>query len=244
MRSAWSNLLWKEWREQRWMLGFGCLMTTAVAAVGLRSRVIPDEALLAALNTVAVALLPVLTTMGLMPAERANGTLAALLALPVPPRRVLAAKALLGALLSAGPLAAAGLVSLVLAGGREMASADVAGLFLRSVAAALSLYAWMFVLAVRLPSEARAGFVSVGVLVGWAIVYTGAAFGLLPNWLWVLCPFIFKTGGFEFTGLVPYVHPSALMARWLVAGLCQSAVAALLWVIVARRFDPSTEGRP
>ena len=40
------RLLWKEWREQRWKLGFGCLLLAAFALVGLRSRAVADEAVL------------------------------------------------------------------------------------------------------------------------------------------------------------------------------------------------------
>ncbi|MDB5295230.1 MAG: hypothetical protein JWO31_1213, partial [Phycisphaerales bacterium] len=94
-------LLWKEWHEQRWKLGFSSLLLAAFALIGLRSRVVADEAVLAVLTTLGTLLLPVLAVVGLVPPERADGTLEALLALPVRPGRVLAAKALAGAALVA-----------------------------------------------------------------------------------------------------------------------------------------------
>src|SRR5205085_1361883 len=112
-------------------------------------------------------LLPVLSSTGLVPAERGEGTLGALLALPVAPWRILGAKTLIGLALCVGPLAAAAAASLALAGGREMSGAAMLGLFARTAAATVSLFVWMLALTVRLPNEARAGLLSLGVLVFW-----------------------------------------------------------------------------
>ena len=37
------SLLWKEWHEQSWKLGFGCVVLGALALIGLHSRIIADE---------------------------------------------------------------------------------------------------------------------------------------------------------------------------------------------------------
>src|SRR5579872_3529215 len=115
-----SSLLWKEWHEQRWKLAFGCIILAAFALIGLRARIIADQMLLTWVCLMGVLLLPVLASTGLVPAERGEGTFESLLPLPISPKRILLAKTIMGMLLCAAPLAAAGIVSLLIAGGREM----------------------------------------------------------------------------------------------------------------------------
>ena len=69
-----------------------------------------------------LTLLPVLSSTGLLPAERSEGSFESLLALPVPPWRILMAKTAMGIVLCAGPMFAAAVASLLVAGGRELTS--------------------------------------------------------------------------------------------------------------------------
>lgn len=230
------HLLWKEWREQRWKLGFGCLLLAAFAVIGLRTRAVADEAVLTGVCLVGVLLLPVLAVTGLVPAERADGSLAALLSLPVPAWQVLVAKTAAGAALCAGPLAAAAAVGIAMAAGREMSAGAMIGLFARSAAAALSLFFWMFALTVRLPTEARAGLVSLGVLVGWLITvltlqYHGPA-DVTEGAFAVVSPFVFT---YRFDPNSPMRLAGAVAA--------QATIAAALWVWAATRFARSAEDR-
>ena len=229
-------LLWKEWREQRWKLGFGCLLLAAFALIGLRTRAVADEAVLTGVCLVGILLLPVLAVTGLVPAERADGSLAALLSLPVPAWQVLAAKTLAGVALCVGPLAAAAIVGVAVAGGREMSAAAITGLFARSAAAALSLFVWMFALTVRLPTEARAGLVSLGVLVGWLITvltlqYHGPR-DVTQGAFAIVSPFVFT---YRFAPDAPVRLAGAVAA--------QAIIAAALWVWAATRFARSAEDR-
>src|SRR6185437_11506303 len=77
------SLLWKEWREQSWKLVFGSLILAAFAFIGLHARIVADELLLQWVCLLAVALLPVLASTGLVPAERDDGTLETLFSLPI-----------------------------------------------------------------------------------------------------------------------------------------------------------------
>ena len=41
------KLLWKEWHEQRWKAAFGCVILMAFTAIGLKTRLVPDEVIIA-----------------------------------------------------------------------------------------------------------------------------------------------------------------------------------------------------
>ena len=233
------SLLWKEWREQRWKLGFACLMLGAFALIGLRARAVADETVVSTVCLLGVMLLPVLAVTGLVPAERADGTLAALLTLPVPAWQVLAAKTLAGVLLCAGPLAAAAVVSMATAGDREVTSGLMLRRYVSSAAVAVSLFVWMLALTVRLPTEARAGLLSLGVLVcGQIVAYAVRTArpdrgGETGSWLAAASPFVF-TGSFW--------PDSPVTVGGAVA--IQLAIAAGLWAWTAVRFARSAEDKP
>jgi hypothetical protein len=229
------GLLWKEWHEQRWKLAFGSLMLAAFALIGLRARVIADETLLRCVCGIAVLLLPMLSSTGLVPAERSDGTLESLLALPVQAWRILIAKTLMGLALCAGPIVLAAIVSFAVSGGREMSAGAMAGMFARTLLATLSLFFWMFALSVRLPTETRAALVAVGVLVSWLIVslglYGAGPRGTEPSLLWATDPFFLFFIG---TGSQSSV---------LAVAICMQAIIALaLWLWAVRQFGKPLEG--
>jgi ABC-2 family transporter protein len=235
-----SSLLWKEWHEQRWKLGFGCLILAAFALVGLRSRVVADETLLEWVSVLGIVLLPVLASTGLVPAERDEGSLEALLALPVAPSRILIAKTSIGLLLSFGPLVAAAVVSLLAAGGREMSDGAVIDLYVRTAATTVSLFVWMLAATIRMPGEARAALLSLGVLIFWVLASMG--FAVAPGFarLWALSPFFFTFGSVSDPREPRVVVPVA------VALAVQGAIAAGLWWWASgqlARNTASAEGR-
>jgi len=237
------SLLWKEWHEQSWKLAFGSLILGAFALIGLHARVVADELLLQWVCFLAVALLPVLASTGLIPAERDDGTLESLLSLPIAPWRVFAVKSAMGVVLTAGPIFVAAIVSVVFAGGREMPGAAMAGLYVRTLAAALSLFFWMYALTVRLPTETRASLIAMAVLIMWLLI----ALGLTqtaehtvwrpsveitvpsPSPLWVICPFVF---------LIPpkNIGPTLMLGAVFI----QASIAALLLFWASSRFARPT----
>lgn len=230
------HLLWKEWREQRWRLGFSCLLLLAFALVGLRARAAADELTLAVVCFGAVLLLPLQAAAGLVPADRADGSLATLLALPVRPATVWAAKTLAGAGLCLVPLAVTAAASAAYAGGRELSAAGVLGLFARAAAAALSLFAWMFAVTARSPTEARAGLLSLGVLVGWMLtLLRWSNDGPMPPGrllLTAVSPFTFMAG---------FYPNSPVQAA--TAAVAQAGVAAALWLAAYAGFARPAEGK-
>jgi ABC-type transport system involved in multi-copper enzyme maturation permease subunit len=117
-----------------------------------------------------MVLLPLLAAAGLVPAERAEGTFDALAALPISMRKIFAMKTITGVVLSAVPLLTAMAVSLAIAGGREMEAGRMAIIYLLCTLTSLSVFFWIFALTVRLPSEARAAMVGIGILMCWGMV--------------------------------------------------------------------------
>lgn len=230
------SLLWKEWHEQRWKLAFGSLILAAFAFVGLRARVVADDTMLEVVCSLAVLLLPILSSTGLVPAERDERTLDTLLTLPVNPAAILGAKVVAGVMLCTIPLLVL-VVSLALAGGRELSAAAIAALYLRTLAATLSLFFWMFALTIRLPTETRAALTTLGVLILWMI----ATLGLIesrsgrsgPSPLWAVDPLVFLLGFRD--------------GRWAVslalAAGAQSVIAVALLLWAARQLPRPQEAR-
>ncbi|HZL35288.1 MAG TPA: ABC transporter permease [Tepidisphaeraceae bacterium] len=234
------SLLWKEWHEQRWKLAFGSLILGAFAGVGLHARVIADENLLEMVCFLAVLLLSVMSSTGLVPAEREEGTMRMLLALPVRPSLVFSIKMLIGVLLCVVPLIFSALVSIAIAGGREISTASILALHARTLAATLSLYFWMLALTVRLPTEARASLIAIGVLIIWMMLTLGLLAG--EDWhrpgilsrLMALDPFVFLAG-FPHTGWVVSLALAACVQATIALALC-------LWA--AWQFPKAKEARP
>jgi ABC-type transport system involved in cytochrome c biogenesis permease component len=225
------QLLWKEWHEQSWKLGFGSVVLSALAAIGLHSRIVADETMVMCVCFLGIALLPLLSSTGLVPAERAEGTLESLLALPTEPRKILVAKTAMGALLCAGPLGVAMVVSLLMAGQREMTGGYMAMIYVRSVLASLALFIWMLALTIQLPGETRGGLVALGILIGWMIATGGLA--EVENAPWVLA--------FTPLGFVYGVHFQDSGSLVLVTAV-QAIFAAGLWVWACKRLAIETDG--
>ncbi|HEX4052948.1 MAG TPA: ABC transporter permease [Tepidisphaeraceae bacterium] len=230
------SLLWKEWHEQSWKLGFGCLVLGALALIGLHSRIIDDESMVMFVCVLGIALLPVLSSTGLVPAERSEGTLESFLALPVPSWRILAVKTAMGFLLTAGPLIFAGLVSILAAGGREMTTDAMFALYARSALAAISLFVWMLALTIRLPNETRAGLLALGLLIFWILATGGLSAPSVPPLVFGISPFAFVHGR--------WAADEQIFAAPPLAGMLieQTVIAVLLWAWASRRLA-GAEGR-
>jgi ABC-type transport system involved in multi-copper enzyme maturation permease subunit len=176
------KLIWKEWREQSWKLGFGCVVLGALAVIGLQARIVADETIMMCVCFLGLTLLPVLSSTGLIPAERAEGSLESLLSLPIAPWKILAVKTAMGVLLCAVPMLLAAGASVYMAGGREMTTAAIVDLYGRSALTALSLFIWMLALTAHLPSEARAGLVGLGILIFWMLATMGLSVGPVEDY--------------------------------------------------------------
>lgn len=251
---ALARLIWKEWREQRWRIGFGCVVLCAFALIGLRTRAVDDQSILIGTCAIGVLLLPILAAAGLVPAERDEGTLRMLLAMPVRPWKFLAAKTLLGAALCAVPLIAAAVVSIGIARGREVSILSTLAIFGGSIATALLLFAWMLAFTARSEGEGRAAALAMGLLVFWLMATNAlvhAARGK-EHQIWQEYQVSHAPSPPSFTPAEVLLVPTPFVTVFASDGIAlaigiavQFGVAAGLWFWAARAMAATdSEGRP
>ena len=151
--------------------------------------------------------------------------------MPIEPWRILAAKTLMGVVLCVGPLLVAAIVSWLVAGGREIYLSSIFDFYGRSTVAALLLFFWMMALTSRLPSEARAGLVAVGILICW-MLGTGLAPPDAPRLLLAASPLAFLRSWFSASenGLPLFVAP-----------LLQVVIVVVLWTSTLKLFGVSSD---
>lgn len=161
------SLFWKEWCEHRWKLAYGCVLLMGFVAVGLRSRIVQDEVIFVFAAVGGSILMALLVGMGLVAAERSDGSLGMLLALPVRSWKIFAVKMAMGTLVCVGPIVGCMALSLAMAAGREMSANRIIVPYLGGVAFSIVMLVWMVAFGIRQPSEARAGLVGIAVFMVW-----------------------------------------------------------------------------
>lgn len=228
------QLIWKELHEQAWKLGFASIVLMTFAAIAYRARLLSDEVTAMWICYISLTLLPITASTGLLPTERAEGTLEMLLSLPIRRWRVLLTKTLLGLAQVIVPILLAALVAIVICGGREIPTSSMLALHVRSATTGALLLAWMFALTARLPSEARAAMIAVGVLIIWELVTVGLSWDVTPRWTAGGHPIPLPTWPLIFTPLVfvyglteGFIHSPPLA----VAVFVQAVFAAGLWAL-------------
>jgi len=228
------NLLWKEWHEQSWKLGFACIVLGALALIGMRSRILADQTMAMWVCCLGIMLLPLLSSTGLVPAERSEGTLESLLVLPVSARKILVAKTVMGIALCVLPMIVAALASVLVTGNREYPASAMLGMYGRFTVASLYLFIWMLALTIHLPSETRAGALAMGMVIFWGLATAGFAEPSTPRSLAAISP------------LAPvYVYGSAFerCPPLVVMVLVPAVIAVILWNWACKRLT-NLEGRP
>jgi len=185
------KLIWKEWREQRWKLGLGCVALAGFVLVGLRTRIVMDQSIILMGAGIAAFALPIFVGMDLVAGDRSSGSLDSLLKLPVRPRSILLVKLGVGVLTCIAPILAAGVISCVVAGDRELSTARILQVYAGMAGLSVVLLVWVAAFGVRQPTEARAALVGLEVLLGWwviGLVYSESLEQRLPEWIVVLHP--------------------------------------------------------
>lgn len=227
----WQALVWKEWREQRWRMGFGVALLATYTIIGLRTRVMPDEQLIAMTILIGGGIFPLMAAMALIAPERAEGTIVRLLTLPVPTWHVLAAKALVGGAVCAAPIIVSALLAALIAGDREMAWSELIEIYATALGLAVSMFTWLTAAGVRQPSEARAGLAAIGMVVVWILIMVLSSLLPLPvfegltqvEWVGVFSPF----------GLMVLIDGADLPAVVIAIQVC---MVTLVWLWAARRI--------
>ncbi|MBN1344410.1 MAG: hypothetical protein JXQ73_17105 [Phycisphaerae bacterium] len=232
MSKALRSLLWKEWREQRWKVAFGCVILGGYTAIGLQTRLLPDETILLLGVFIAASSLPILASMDLVAAERAEGSLPVLLALPVRPSVTFVLKTAVGATTCAAPMLVAFILACLIAGGREISITRITHILLGGLGGALSFYVWAHCLGVRQSTEARSALLAIGCL---AVMCGLILFGEALHRLWdvkALAQLPLLATPFAFC-CVTYPPDAELLLHlaWI-----QTLLAVVLMTWAARRF--------
>jgi ABC-type transport system involved in multi-copper enzyme maturation permease subunit len=185
-------LFWKEWQQQRWKLAYGCVLVMGCTLIGLRSRLLFDEGIVIAAAVGGAVFTPLLVSLGLVAAERNEGSLDMLLALPVRHWHIFTVKMVMAALVCAAPILGSALVSLIIAAGREQTAGQIITPYLGGLAFGVTMLVWVVGFGVGQPSEARAGLVGIAVFVGWVfLVFLSETLLKLGSGRWslVITPF-------------------------------------------------------
>jgi hypothetical protein len=223
-------LIWKEWCEQRWKLAFGCVLIGGFTAVALRARIFPDEGVVMMAAVVGAMLMALFVSMDVFAREREEETLGTLLALPVRKWRAFAAKMVIGAVICAGPIVLATALILLMAGGREWSAREIMRYCSSGAWTGLSMYVWMTAFGVRQSTEARAGLVSIGVVVAWWLA--AMFFVVFWRYSWM---------GWWVKAIMPFgfvrLEPSSGYAHAVKGGIVQLLVLGALVAWGLRRFD-------
>jgi hypothetical protein len=228
-------LLWKEWREQRWRVALATVWLLGMTAIGLKTRILPDAAILVLVWGPAAVILPVFLGIGLFASERRAGTLSYLTVHPVRRGQILAAKVFVSLLAYVAPAVIGGIGICLTVGGREISSGDLAGGLIEMVGLGVLLFAWQLFMGLRCRREETYILVSAIVLGCWAIhalvVDEWRLVESVGFWLWAINPFAVAN--------LDYTKPSEV---WTIATLQSLSLAGLgfgLWL----RFRNLREGR-
>jgi len=108
--------------------------------------------------------------MGLVAAERNEGSLESLFALPVSSWKILLVKVLVGAFGCLLPYAVACVVALGMAGSREMSISDLLLLYAGATGFSLTIFIWTLSFGIRQPTEARTGLMAIPLLLAWSLM--------------------------------------------------------------------------
>jgi hypothetical protein len=206
----------------------GVIALAGLTWIGLSSRLLPDEAILAAVGFGAAGVLPVLAAMGVAAPERSAGTINLLRTLPISGAWAYSVKLVvaLGAVLL--PVAVSAVIALAIAGGREVATLQMLGMFGAIACLAVLHTIWIAGLSVGQRTEARVALVGVGFYI--AFVVLGETLDWVCNdnqtlgWLlsWLPLSLVMSFRGID----------AAFVARAMIA----TAAAAGVWAVAAWRF--------
>ena len=164
------QLLWKEWRENLWKLGFGGAVSVAFVLLLFRIRLFPDAANCVAIGFVQMLVMPVIYALDIFSGEMSNRTIHLLFKFPVPRWKMFFAKYFV----SIGGVAliflVSGLLMEVISQGRE---AEFGFLFKLNASfgiAAVLLFTWFCAFGAQSRSEAGSLVAMFGVIIGWGII--------------------------------------------------------------------------
>ncbi|MCA9428440.1 MAG: hypothetical protein KC994_25395 [Candidatus Omnitrophica bacterium] len=173
------SLLWKEWREHRWKAAFGAVVLGAFAAIGLKTRIMPDGSVVFLAMVISASLFPMFVCIGLVAAEREESTLPYLLRLPSPSWAPLVAKISVAAIVLLLPILMVCVVYTILAWNREVESWRV--LYGGPIfwAVSIEVLIWFLAFGISRKRQDSAAIVALLVMAAWMFIFI--VFGTLQT---------------------------------------------------------------
>ncbi|MCP4454621.1 MAG: ABC transporter permease subunit [Planctomycetes bacterium] len=196
------RLLWKEWRENLWKLGFGLVTSVAFTIMLFRIRLFPDMANCAIISVAQLFVIPVVYALDLFSGEMSNRTIHLLFKVPVARWQVFFSKYLMAIACVGLIFISTGLFMEVLGHGRE---AEFGMLFRMNALFGLcvgAILTWFSVFGSQSRNEAGSLVALFGVIIGWGIVWFWSS---LCEVTWASCfvPYLFTVWAIEPKNLEP-----------------------------------------
>ena len=221
------RLLWKEWQENLWKLGFGLTASAAFTIMLFRIRLFPDMANCVIISVVQLFVIPVVYALDLFSGEMSNRTIHLLFKVPVDRWKIFFSKYLMAIGCMALIFMGSGFLMELMARGREAAVGmmfRMNGLF--GLSAGL-LLTWFCAFGCQSRNEARSLVAMSGVMVGWGIVWFWSSVCEVA-WAFHLVPFGFAIGAVKLT-------PAAMLS-WGQLVASQVVIVALVLAIACYRY--------
>ncbi|MHC4292478.1 MAG: ABC transporter permease [Planctomycetota bacterium] len=136
------QLLWKEWRENLWKLGFGGAVSAAFVLLLFRIRLFPDAVNCIYISFVLMLVVPVIYALDIFSGEMSNQTIHLLFKFPVPRWKIFFSKYLVSIGGMIAIFLASGLLMELLSQGREAETGFLLKLNASFGVAAILLFTW------------------------------------------------------------------------------------------------------
>jgi ABC-type transport system involved in multi-copper enzyme maturation permease subunit len=160
-------LFWKEWRQIQWRWVFCLVMCCLFVFIGLKTRIMEDEAIMVFGFLGCAFLMPLFIAMGLVAEEREQGSMRMQLALPVSIRRVYCVKISLGALAITILIMTVLFIILIVAADREESTGYILRTFGFAVPFGAIFMLWTVVFSIKRKTQWAAALTGIVIVACW-----------------------------------------------------------------------------
>lgn len=165
------RLLWKEWRENQWKLGFGGAVSLAFTALLFRIRLFPDATNAFVISLAQMFVMPVIYALDIFSGEISCRTIHLLFKFPVPRWKIFFSKYLVCIAGIALIFLLTGTLMEIMGHGREAHAGFLFRYSYYYAIGSLLVFTWYTVFGAQNRSEAASLVTIFAVMIGWGIVY-------------------------------------------------------------------------
>jgi len=165
------SLLWKEWKENLWKLGFCAIVSVSFTALLFRIRITPDLANCVAISIIQMCVIPIIYGLDIFSGEASNKTIHLLFKIPVRRRAIFFSKYLISITGIALVFVITGALMEYVTAGREVTMLLLLKINWLCGLVALVLFTWFSAFGCQSKSEASSLAILFAVYIGWAIIF-------------------------------------------------------------------------